>query len=54
VGLIQEKLQSVRDQRKVKFLFFVIPIEMLSLWSFYLYCIEAAFNFRCGPLPIFF
>jgi hypothetical protein len=57
VWLIQEKLQSVvlvRDQRKVKFLFFVILIEILTLCSFYSHCIEAAFNFRCGPLPIFF
>ena len=56
VRLIQEKLKSVvlvRDQRKVKLLFFVILREMLTLCSFYSCCIEAAFHFRCGPLPIF-
>ena len=55
--LIEEKLKSVvlvRDQRKVKFLFFVILIEMLTLCSCYSYCIDAAFHFRYGPLPIFF
>jgi len=57
VRLIQEKLKSVVlviDQRKVKYLFFVILVEMLTLCSCYSYCIEAAFRFRCGPLPIFF
>jgi hypothetical protein len=57
VRLIQENLKSVvlvRDQRKAKFLFFVILIEMLNLCSFYSYCVKATFNFRCGPLPVFF
>jgi len=48
------KCGTCKRSEEGEILFFEIPIEMLTLCSFYSYCIEAAFHFRCGPLPIFF